>query len=132
MVTISVPRGGPLGRPSGAGGGTRFGAVATGFTGLGFDAFAFLAAGFDAAVRAGFAAVADAVVRRAEARFSPPSLVGRVERRLPRTLGSAALLDFLPFFFADFWVTRSWAEREFPELALRRGTVNDRSGRRPL
>jgi hypothetical protein len=120
VVTISVPRGGPLGRPSGSGGGTRvgarFGAAATGFVGLGFVAFAFLAAGF--------AAVVFEAVCRAEARRSPPILVGRVERRLPRTLGSAALLAFLAFFFADFWVTKSSTEREFPELALGRGTVN--------
>jgi hypothetical protein len=42
------------------------------------------------------------------------------------------LADFLAFFLADFWATRFEAEGEFPELALRRATVNGRSGRRPL
>jgi hypothetical protein len=41
-------------------------------------------------------------------------------------------VDFLPFFLADFWVTRSTAWREFPDIALRRGTVNAGSGRDPL
>jgi hypothetical protein len=140
VVTISVPRGGPLGRPSGAGGGSRVGAGFAGlalafaafgfafFDAVAFVAFAFVAAGFEAT---GFEDVA--VAPRAAARRSPPIRVGRVDRRLPRTPGSdLRLADFLAFFFADFWVTRSEAEGEFPELALRRGTVIVRSGRRPL
>jgi hypothetical protein len=42
------------------------------------------------------------------------------------------LPDFLAFFLADFWATRFKAEGEFPDFGLRRGTVIDRSGRRPL
>jgi hypothetical protein len=135
VVTISVPRGGPLGRPSGSGGGTRlgagFGPGAMRFVGLTLACAAF---GF-AAFFAGFAGLAAVVVdvRRVVARRSPPMRLGRVERRLPRTLGSEArFADFFAFFFADFWVTRSEAGSEFPELALRRATVNTRSGRCPL
>jgi hypothetical protein len=125
VVTISVPRGGPLGRPSGGGGGTRrgagFGGGATRFVGLTLAlAFAFVAARFDGAafafavVAAGFEDFAfeafagfAALVRPADARRSPPMRVGRVERRLPRTPDSdARLADFLAFFFADFWLTR--------------------------
>ena len=108
MVTISVPRGGPLGRPSGSGGGTRFGAGfgpgATGFVGLtvafpgfGFAALAFAGFGFAAFAGFAFAALAaagSAVVsaRRNEPRRSPPMRLGRVEPRLPRTLFSPARL----------------------------------------
>ncbi len=68
-----------------------------------------------------------------EARYvAPPMRVGRVARRLPRTLWSAAFVVFLLFFFAVFWVTRFTAECEFLELALQRATVNAGSGRRPL
>ena len=123
--------------------GTGFGPGATGFVGLtvafpafGFAAFglAFAADGFEAFgfEAAGFVAAGFAVVR-ADARRSPPMRDGRVERRLPITpVWAARLADFLAFFFADFWVTRSTAGCEFRELALRRGTVNERSGRRPL
>jgi hypothetical protein len=125
VVTISAPRGGPLGRPSGGGGGTRrgagFGGGATRFVGLTLAlAFAFVAARFEGAAFAfaaagladlafAFAAFAGfvALVRRAEARRSPPMRVGRVEPKLPRTPDSdARLADFLAFFFADFWLTR--------------------------
>ena len=107
---------------------------------VGFDAVFVVAVGFDAVfvVAAGCDAVGFVVValaartRRVEARCSPPMRVGRVDRRLPSTLGSAALVVFLAFFLADFWVTRFTTECEFSELALRRATVNAGSGRRPL
>ncbi len=131
--------------------GAGFGPGATGFVGLtvafpalGFGGLAFAGLGFAAFAGFGFAALAFAgfgfavaaasvSARRNEPRRSPPMRVGRVEPRLPRTLASPArLADFFAFFLADFWATRFKAEGEFPELALRRGTVIERSGRRPL
>ena len=66
---------------------------------LGFFAFVAVAGDF-AAVAAGFA-----FARVVPARPPPPSRVGRVDGRLPRTLSSAAALeDFFDFFLADFCV----------------------------
>jgi hypothetical protein len=111
-----------------------FDAFADAFVAAGFDAFAdaFVAAGFDC-FGADFGEVV-AVPREAAApaRRSPPILVGRVARRLPSTLASLALAAFLLFFLAVFWLMASGPEREFPGLALRRGTVSGRDGRCPL
>jgi hypothetical protein len=109
--------------------------AAAGFVAAGF-ADALAAAGFDL-LGADFAAAGELVAAApreaaAPARRSPPSLVGRVARRLPSTLGSLAFAAFLLFFFAVFWLMASAAEREFPVLALRRGTVSGRVGRRRL
>jgi hypothetical protein len=109
VVTISVPLGRPLaGRGGGGGGVGRWAAVAFGCVAAAGDfvaAFVFAFLGFAAGDRVvfGFAAVArDAV---APARRSPPMRVGRVDRRLPRTLGLApAFADFFDFFLADFCV----------------------------
>ncbi len=143
VVTISgplgaVPRrpGGGVGRLLAAGSGAAFTVAAAGFDlaflDEGFD-FAFLADGFDFAFFGeGFGVVAVAVAVDelvAEARRSPPSRVGRVERRAPSTPGSAAaLVAFLVFFFEDLSLMASAAEREFPDFASRRDTVIGEAG----
>jgi hypothetical protein len=138
VVTISGPRGGPLGCSVG-GGVEAFGAAFAAAFAAGFGA-AFAAAGFGFAfcaaagfgLAAGFGAVAVAVAVddfAALTRRSPPSRVGRVDRRVPSTLGSAAaLVAFFVFFFADFWAMESATEREFPVFALRRDTVIGEAG----
>jgi hypothetical protein len=140
VVTISTPLGRPSLRGGGGGGDGRWAAVAFGCVAAAGERVAFgfaarLAFGFDLAagrfvagddferadfLAAGFAG--DAVAARravvALARRSPPSRVGRVERRVPSTLASAAPLeDFFDFFLAVFWLM---------------DTVNGRGGRRPL
>ena len=109
------------------------GVVAAGFAAAAFASGVVAAAGFAAAAFA--SGVRAAVPARGPGppdRRSPPILVGRVARRLPSTLGSAPLLDFLLFFLAVFWLMASGGEREFPDPALSRGTVNGRVGRDPL
>ncbi len=80
--------------------------VAARFFGAAFAGFAFVAADFVALVL-----VADDFVALA-ARRSPPIRVGRLDRRLPRTLGSEpALAVFFVFFFADFPAIRNKVAR---------------------
>jgi hypothetical protein len=103
-VTISAPLGRPSPERAGGGGGGgaegRWAAVAFDCAAVAgaFFAARFLGADF------GFASVARERVLAA-ARRSPPRRSGRVERRLPRTLESAAAFeDFFDFFLADFCV----------------------------
>ena len=122
VVTISVP----FGRPSAAGGAG--GGVAGRWAAVAFDWAAavgdrLVAVFVPVAATAGFVAATDdlrfgafvAVAARdlAEAaRRSPPRRVGRVARRLPRTLVSALVLElFFDFFLADFGVMDTVIER---------------------
>jgi hypothetical protein len=103
VVTTSVVLGRPSRRGSETGGGG--GAV-------GFDAGArfFVALAFLVFVTGGFVAVALVVV--AGARRSPPIRVGRLDGRLPRTLGlEPAFAVFFVFFFADFSAMRKKVAR---------------------
>jgi hypothetical protein len=140
VVTTSVVLGRPSRGGSGRGGGGGVGrAAAAGFAaarGFGFAAdfaapaffaavafaslafvplalfaavgFAFVAAvGFAFVVALGFVAAAGDVVAP---RRSPPMRAGRLERRLPSTLGSG-LVAFFGFFLAVFWAMRNKVAR---------------------
>jgi hypothetical protein len=77
--------------------------VARGFVARGFVAPDFVARAFVAAVfaAAGFVALALDLVAAAPVGRSRPRRAGRVDGRLPRTLGWA-FAAFFGFFFADF------------------------------
>jgi hypothetical protein len=81
------------------------------FTAVGFDDV--VAVGFDDVVAVAFGDfVAVARDRVAAPRRSPPRRVGRVARRLPRTLSSAPdFALFFDFFLADFCVMDTVIER---------------------
>jgi hypothetical protein len=127
VVTISVPLGRPFaGRGGGGGAAGRWAAVtlrcaaaAGAFLAAARDlvaAFGFALAGFADADFAAFG-FAGSVRGVATARRWPPSRVGRVDRRLPSTLGfAAAFAVFFEFFLEDFCVM---------------DTVIGRRGRRP-
>jgi hypothetical protein len=81
------------------------------FTAVGFDDV--VAVGFGDVVAVGFVDfVSVARDRVVAARRSPPRRVGRVARRLPRTLSSAPdFALFFDFFLADFCVMDTVIER---------------------
>jgi hypothetical protein len=144
VVAISAPRGGPLGRPSGCGGGAgRGGGVVVAFGGVAafvppaldlvaaafvppavaardFVAAAFVPPAADLVAAAlGFVAPAFEFVASARDR---PSRAGRVEGRLPSTLcWAAARAAFLLFFFPDFSAMPSALERDFALLRASTG-----------
>lgn len=110
----AVGGGGVAGRVAAAGLAVVACVVAARPFGAAFAAFAFVAGDFVVFAPDDFVAPALAEVDRVvvAARRSPPIRVGRLDRRLPRTLGSelAFAVSFV-FFFADFWPMRKKVAR---------------------
>jgi hypothetical protein len=124
VVTISAPFGRPLAARGGGGGGGpgRWAAVAFSWVAVAADRSAAFRAAADVLGTAGFVAATDDFVMDdfeevaecdlAAVRRSAPIRVGRVERRLPRTLASAPdFALFFDFFLDDFCVMDTVNER---------------------